>query len=563
MSVQDRFVELWTDYLEGELEETGLEELQELLADDEKLVQQAADMFQTHRLLGLVAAEQPDSKEAFIRETLALLPENNDGFTTSVMSKISNPSSTSDNQQRPSVRQSNSRRMVAVLVACLALGVLAAFILHYSFEDEGSGEVIALQESPGEVRFASSSHAKFFGELAPPIGAALTPQREYVLMSGMIELEFPAGALAIMEGPAVFRISSNESLALDVGRCSVHAPDGAEGFRIDTPTTRIVDRGTRFIVNVSESTETDVQVIEGAADIYDVDNNGDVADNQDSETRLLVGEAKRFATNGANLTDSIPFDPGSYRRSLPDRVVSYKATVGADGGAENLVSVTIQRGGRIVEVLVDEMIPAQVTSFYSSTGGAFLCGDETFPNPRLSIMTDYSLVTGVINPAGSREPLTQSPVIDGDKKTPGMAIGFDRAVVNGPGADVVLFDLQTFANPPDGDAFHVSPLVFREGLHSHTIRKFDLTMESPESLNLTDFHVHVFDESADSLAKLNSLETKTHQQVIKFRGLAVGIDFSDLGYAEGEAVLGLFIQDALDDSHYVDPVFIGGLPEMK
>ena len=48
---------------------------------------------------------------------------------------------------------------------------------------------------------------------------------------------------------------------------------------------------------------------------------------------------------------------------------------------------------------------------------------------------------------------------------------------------------------------------------------------------------------------------------MQFRGLAVGIDLSDLGYARGEFVEGLFIQDALDDGHYVDPVFIAGLPE--
>ncbi|WP_417847587.1 FecR family protein [Thalassoglobus sp.] len=563
MNAQERFEELWTDYLEGELEEVGLKELQGLLTADETLVHQAADMFQTHRLLGLVAAEQFDSQEAFICETLALLPENDNDFSNRVMSEILNTKSIPDVPQRPSDRKLGLRQIVPVLLGCVALSLIIVSLLPKMSDENGTGEVITLEDSLPEVRMANSSHAKFFGELAPPIGSLLAPQREYVLMSGMIEVEFPAGASVIMEGPTVFRISSDESLALDVGRCSVHAPPGAEGFRIDTPSTRIVDRGTRFAVNVSESTETDVQVIEGAADVYDVDQNGQVDHNQASETRLVIGEAKRFATTGASLKDSLPFDPTSYRHSLPDRVVSYKATAGPDGGAENLVSVTIQRGGRIVEVLADELIPAQVISFHSPASGAFLCGPETFPNPRSSISIDHNLVTGIINPAGSRESLTQSPVLDGDDKTPGMAIRFDRAVVNGPGADVILFDLQTFANPPDGDPFHISPLVFREGLRSHTIHKYDLTMESPESLYLTNFHVHFFEETTDSLEKLNSIKTKTHQQAIKFRGLAVGIDFSDLGYAEGEAVSGFFIQDALDDAHHVDPVFIGGLPEIK
>lgn len=98
---------------------------------------------------------------------------------------------------------------------------------------------------------------------------------------------------------------------------------------------------------------------------------------------------------------------------------------------------------------------------------------------------------------------------------------------------------------------------------SHTVLKYDLTMESPEARDLTNFHVHLFDEAVVSLSRLESLECAPQQQVIKFRGLAVGIDLSDLGYAEGDLVEGLFIQDALDDAHRVDPVFIGGLPEMK
>ncbi|QDT32673.1 FecR family protein [Thalassoglobus polymorphus] len=563
MSTQERFAELWTDYLEGELEEVDLKELQELLTADESLVHQAADLFQTHRLLGLIAAEKFDSQEAFVNETLALLPKNDSDFSKRVMSELLNSKSVTDDQQRSSTRKLGLRQIAPVLLGCIALSLVIVSVLSQRFDDNDTHQMIALEEALPEVRMASSSHPKFFGELAPPIGSLLAPQREYVLMSGMIEVEFPAGASVIMEGPAVFRISSDESLALDVGRCSVHAPPGAEGFRIDTPNTRIVDRGTRFAVNVSESTETDVQVLEGAADVYDVDQNGKVDQDRSSETRLAIGEAKRFAATGASSKNTLPFDPTSYRHSLPDRVVSYKATVAADGGAENLVSVTIQRGGRIIEVLADELIPAQVSSFYAPGSGAFLCGPETFPNPRSSISIDHNLVTGIINPAGSREPLTESPVLDGDDKTPGMAIRFDSPVINGPGADVVLFDLQTFANPPDGDAFHVSPIVFREGLRSHTIQKYDLTMESPESLYLTNFHVHFFEEKTDSLEKLNSLETKTHQQAIKFRGLAVGIDLSDMGYAEGEAVSGFFIQDALDDAHHVDPVFIGGLPEIK
>ena len=88
-------------------------------------------------------------------------------------------------------------------------------------------------------------------------------------------------------------------------------------------------------------------------------------------------------------------------------------------------------------------------------------------------------------------------------------------------------------------------------------------MESPEAKVLTRFHVHFFVDKATSLAELDILEISARQQSIQFRGLAVGIDLSDLlGCASGETIEGLFTQAALDDGHYVDPFFIAGLPEI-
>ncbi len=576
MNAQERFAELWTDYLEGEPDETGIAELRELLAADERLLKLAADMYQTHRMLGLVVEEVPARQDEFVREVLIRLPEESDSFVSGVMadveqvaSKVTRSTSEGGSDLPADASSYRNRIMFRGLLAVAALTIVV--VQCFSFwqsgrppvadDDVNQGDAQQDREATSDnVRLASLAHARFFGELSPPVGSVLAPQREYVLLSGLVEVAFPAGASAIVEGPAVFRVLSDESLALDVGRCSVHAPEGAEGFHVETPVTRVVDRGTRFSVSVSETSETEVQVIEGAADIYDVVRNGNPTND---EVRLTNGEARKIANVRAFAADAIPFDPSIYRHGLPDRVVSYKATQAADGGSENLISVTVQRNGRVLEILVEDLIPARVAAFKTISRGVFICGGETIPGNRIETSSDHSLVTGVINPGGSHEPLTSDPVLTGESATPGLAIRFDSPVENGPGADVVFFDLQTFANPPNGDSFHVSPLQFRDGLKSHTIRVYDLTMESPNALDLTNFHVHMFADAADSLAKLESLECSPQKQVIKFRGLAVGIDLSDLGFAVGETVEGLFFQDALDDKHYVDPVFIGGLPAMK
>lgn len=592
MNAQERFAELWTDYLEGELDESGITELQELLAGDEDLLRLAADLFHTHRLLGLVAAEEPARHEAFVRDTLARLPKDSDRFTGDVMQQLGEsthqlpePASLRSPTVGLAVDTATHRRDVwqrvvrqsGWIVATLSFALLLIVWSQadprpemVASRDPQDGEIVAER---GTVRFASLAHARFFGELSPPLHSVLTPRRDYVLMSGLVEVAFPAGASAILEGPAVFRVMSDDCLALDVGRCSVHAPDGAEGFHVETPVTRVVDRGTRFTVSVAETSETEVQVNEGAADVYrqPAALSPETASSRKSdgafEVRLTSNEAKKFAHVGEFSANSINFDPSVYRSGLPDRIVAYEATRTASGRAENLLSVTVQRGGRVAEIPIGQIIPVEVIGFTGQPGFAYLASNGPLPPRRSDTASDASLVTGVINPGGSRTPLTDDPVIEPDSSaranTPGLAIRFREAVVNGPGPDVVFFDLQTFSNPPDGDAFHVSPLKFREGLRSHTIRVYDLTMESPAALELEEFQIHMFKEPVTSLSMLEEAECTARSAGMKFRGLAVGIDLSDLGYDEGETVDGLFIQDALDDDHIVDPVFIGGLPTMQ
>ncbi len=588
MSEQERFSELLTDYLEGELDEIGMVELREVLAADSSLLKLSADMYQIHHLLGLVVDGGQARKEQFVQETLSRLPENSDQFVERVMANFvpvnaeghSSPAAMK-NQSRLSatVSRSEKRRLHRGLIATALIAILA--LSAYSFRSEKPTSFAENKSTPvkenvveSEARFAHLAHAKFFGELLPPVNSVLAFGRDYVLMSGLVEIEFPAGASAILEGPAVFRVLTDECLALDVGRCSVHAPDGAEGFRIETPVTSVVDRGTRFAISVSETSETEVQVIEGAADVYQKPDHPAHQDSSKKEpapkfqVRMASNEAQSFTHVGKFSADTIPFNSSVYHRQLPDRVLSYQATKGVNGKAEMLTSVKLQRGGKIYDIPVENLIPLEVISFTGHTGHAHIASKGALPSRRSETSSDYSLITGVINPDGNREPLTTDPVlsesdISGKSVTPGMAIRFKSPVINGPGPDVVFFDLQTFGNPPDGDAFHVSPLKFKEGLNSHTIRTYDLTMESPAALELQGFQIHLFEERVESLEMLETAKCASRFAGMKFRGLAVGIDLSDLGYQVGESVEGLFIQDAMDDVHNVDPVFIAGLPSIQ
>ncbi len=419
-----------------------------------------------------------------------------------------------------------------------------------------------------DVQFADLAHARFFGEMPPKIYSSPTFHRDYVLMEGMVELSFEKGASAIIEGPAVFRVETNDKLALDIGSCSVHAPAGAEGFQVETPEVNVVDRGTRFSVQVFEDNATEVQVIEGAADIYGkAKSTAGSGDSESSGLRLNSTDARRFSYVDPQVAIAVPFKSDQYKQYLPDRIVSYEATMSDEGRADQLIGVEVQRGGKRYRYPVEKLIGVQAIHFRAQESHGYLIGSNQVPEDPTSFASDRSIRTGVINIGGSRKPLAKNPELNANEQeqqfgTPGLAVRFDQPVKNGPGADVVFFELQMFSNPLVGDAFHVSPLEFRDGLHAHTVTDYDLTLESPEALQVQKLVLQKFEKTPRSISELATFASTPVVQAVKFHAIAVGIDLSDLGYAEGDTVEGLFFQDALNDDDIVDPTFIAGLPEV-
>jgi len=85
-------------------------------------------------------------------------------------------------------------------------------------------------------------------------------------------------------------------------------------------------------------------------------------------------------------------------------------------------------------------------------------------------------------------------------------------------------------------------------------------MNSPEALRAAGFDLYRSPEPILGLDDLESSPLIRTRIRGGFRTLAVGIDLSDMGFAEGESLQDLFIQDAADDEQRVDPVMIIGLP---
>ncbi len=385
--------------------------------------------------------------------------------------------------------------------------------------------------------------ATLFGRPAPSLHERLPIGREWVLTAGMLQLTFGSGAEVIVESPAVLEVVAAERLAVGVGRLSVYAPPGAEGFEIITPEARVIDRGTRFALTVGEIGETEVQVIEGQAELWPTAQPPSLTRASPVGPRsvhLIDGQATRV---DGPTTRPIAYDGDDYRFRLPDRVIDYQTAIDDRGLATDLRRVTVQRGGRLQTYEPRQWIAASMESFDNgpSTVNFVMPRGQTFDPSQTSTVNRTSLLTGWINPAE-------------------MTVRFEQSVVNGPGQDVLLFDLQSMIDPAGGDGFYVRPAGDRDSDHDVHSPGYDLVMTTPGLPELAPFDLMQWHQHNVDAPQLLSSKPSLHRSRFKFWASVVGLDLSSMGVADGEAIDRLVLRDDLQDEHHLDPVLIIGLP---
>ncbi len=133
----------------------------------------------------------------------------------------------------------------------------------------------------------------------------------YTLQAGLVEIEYPSGAVLVMQAPATFELVSAECLRLEDGRLSAHIPETATGFRIDSPGATVIDVGTDFAVQAIRDQESEVHVFNGEVLI-------DLHGNKWKSTdlvRLVTGEATRVAYS-TGMPSGIDLDSQYFLRSL-------------------------------------------------------------------------------------------------------------------------------------------------------------------------------------------------------------------------------------------------------
>lgn len=101
--------------------------------------------------------------------------------------------------------------------------------------------------------------------------------RHLSLAHGSLEMKLPSGVQCKVEAPAVLELISPMELRVASGKITADVGERGTGFVIETPLSRIVDRGTVFGVDASNKAQTDVVVFKGKVDVYDKGNANQLA----------------------------------------------------------------------------------------------------------------------------------------------------------------------------------------------------------------------------------------------------------------------------------------------
>lgn len=234
MTPNERFDELWTDFLEGELDAAGLDELQQLLASDPELARHAADLYGEHRLLGL--AHQADDR--FVRETVARALREREGFVAAVVGNAI-------------PRSSRFRRILGYVVVAAA-----AFLLSL-----GVQRLLSSPPSEPVATLIRADGARWDRRGAMPEGQRIL-QGRLRLLEGAAALLFDSGAVMLLAGPTDLDLESRGRALLRSGKVTVEASE-AYGFTVRTPKGEVVDLGTEFAVAVESGGATEVHVLQG------------------------------------------------------------------------------------------------------------------------------------------------------------------------------------------------------------------------------------------------------------------------------------------------------------
>lgn len=261
----DPLVALFEEYLNGTLDEAGIQTLENRLLTDSA------------------------ARECFVRYARM-----HADLTLELRARRAAEVAIESLQPAPTpARRFPARRSVAAIA--LIAGVLLAVGLGWKL----------LTPTPQTVAWLVNAQNCSWTDGDPP--ADLRPGRILRMDSGLAEVQFRSGARLVIEGPARLEFLSAGSARLHLGKIAARVPPEATGFEVFCPHGKVIDLGTEFGVSVADGGAAEVYVFEGRVDAYPA------VGQAGEKVNLVKNQGARLS--GGTVTTN-PADPSQFTRSI-------------------------------------------------------------------------------------------------------------------------------------------------------------------------------------------------------------------------------------------------------
>lgn len=316
----------------------------------ELMIDRSATPEQRQRLADLIAADEA-ARQIYLQycQTHSMLAWENGSLTAAPLETAVTLSPADQNDVRvtrgvdsPDARAAQTWRVVAItacglLVACLGWvitqqGGRRAETSRPVDPDSGGGSVaVAAQGSPTEPATPTTPPTTTIAWNAREVVAVLTTGHgadlqltelhraiaageqlrtgRYLLQRGFVKLTFTNDIEVVMESPAEFELQSEMQMIVHQGRMSARVSPAGHGFVVETPSARLVDYGTEFSIDASDSS-SEVHVFDGEVTVRPHDAPADAED-----LRLTANQATLIHA-GCGIPAGIDIDHGRFVRTL-------------------------------------------------------------------------------------------------------------------------------------------------------------------------------------------------------------------------------------------------------
>jgi len=336
-----------------ELDAEGHRRIEEIVRSDEEAQRYFIHSMLLSGELRWASGYSPSDTEALLGPVISEAEADSeiDGLGTNARQRAAGPHSSLD-AERPrrwpgSIRQSSSRRRIGVAVAAgLLVTFLGGLIYRGAPPSTGDSVVVATLESDADCVWAGR------GEIGE--GDELYSGDQLTLVAGNARLSFGKGATVLVESPSAIQLLSDASLRLLAGTVGVRASGDARDFAVISSDTAIVDLGTTFAVYKDDQQATEVEVFEGAVEVFP-------GHNVKKGRVLGMGENVSFSPRSKDIYQ-LPSPPGAGRFTNVLERIWPDMRVEAASDDESVETSSVE-----AEFTDDE--PSAVDGFYNSKPG--------------------------------------------------------------------------------------------------------------------------------------------------------------------------------------------------